>query len=54
MTQIETIYDTSSGEKLLDTLKTCKNECYDCHLCEKVFGVEPFDSLVELQGNDTI
>lgn len=54
MTQIETIYDTSSGEKLLDTLKTCQNECYDCHLCEKVFGVEPFDSLVELQGNDTI
>jgi hypothetical protein len=50
MTQIETIYDTYSGEKLLDTLKTCKNECYDCHLCEKVFEIEPFDSLVELQS----
>ncbi len=48
---IETIYDTPQGELLLDTLKTCKNECYDCHLCEKVFGVEPFDSLIELQSN---
>lgn len=47
---IEQIYNTKEGERLLDVLKTCKNECYDCHLCEKVFGVEPFDSLVELKG----
>ncbi len=51
-TPTEPIYDTKEGEKLLDILKTCKNECYDCHLCEKVFGVEPFDSLVELKAND--
>lgn len=47
---IDERYNTKEGEQLLDVLKNCKNECYDCHLCEKVFGVEPFDSLVELQG----
>lgn len=50
---IDERYDTKEGEQLLDFLKTCKNECYDCHLCEKVFGVEPFDSLVELKSSDT-
>jgi hypothetical protein len=47
------IYQSKEGEQLLDFLKTCKNECYDCHLCEKVFGVEPFDSLVELKSGST-
>ena len=46
----ETVYDTVEGEKLLDFLKTCKNECYSCHLCEKVFEVDEFDSLIELNG----
>ena len=48
--KIDERYNTKEGEQLLDVLKNCKNECYECHLCEKVFGVEPFDSLVELQG----
>ena len=43
-------YDTKEGEALLELLKTCKNQCYDCHVCEKVFGVESFDSLIELNG----
>jgi hypothetical protein len=47
----EKAYDTPEGEKLLDILKTCKNECYSCHLCEKVFGCDEFDSLIELNGD---
>ena len=47
----EEVYDTYEGEKLLDVLKTCKNECYNCHLCEKVFGCEDFNSLIELNGD---
>lgn len=50
-TQKEKVYDTPQGEKLLDILKICKNECYSCHLCEKVFGTDEFDSLIELNGD---
>ena len=48
---VEKVYESKEGEHLLDFLKTCKNECYSCHLCEKVFGVDEFDSLIELKGN---
>lgn len=44
-------YDTKDGESLLELLKTCKNQCYDCHVCEKVFHVEEFDSLIGINGN---
>jgi hypothetical protein len=48
---IEDVYNTKEGEQLIEFLKTCKNECYNCHLCERVFGVEDFDSLIELNGD---
>lgn len=41
---------TKEGQKLLDLLTYCKNQCYDCHKCEDVYGVKRFDSLVELRG----
>ena len=47
---VEKKYDTKEGERLLDVLKNCKNECYNCHLCEKVFKTPEFDSLIELNG----
>lgn len=47
--KIDSLYKTKEGKKLLDKLKTCKNQCYDCHLCEKVFGCDSFDSLLELK-----
>lgn len=31
------------------TLLTCKNQCYDCHACERVFGYNDFDTLLELK-----
>jgi hypothetical protein len=44
-------YDTKEGMSLIELLKTCKNQCYDCHVCEKVFKVEEFDSLIGIHGN---
>ncbi len=42
----KTKLDTPEGKKLLEVLTKCNNQCYDCHLCEKVFGLEPFDTLI--------
>lgn len=44
------IYNQKDGKNLLELLKVCKNECYDCHVCEDVFKVPHFDSLIELNG----
>ena len=38
---------TDEARKLEQKLKTCKNQCYNCHLCEVTFGLPPFDSLLE-------
>lgn len=35
-------------KKLYDFLKTCNNQCYSCHLCEETYGVNKFNSLLEL------
>ena len=34
-------------KQLEQQLKNCKNQCYRCHLCEKVYGLPEFDSLIE-------
>ena len=39
---------TDKAKKLEQRLKYCKNECYNCHLCERTFGLPDFDSLLEL------
>lgn len=44
----QTVWGTKKGKSLNHVLKTCKNECWDCHACEKTFGIEPFDSLIEV------
>jgi len=46
------IFDTKEGKNLLEVLTKCKNQCYDCHLCEKVFGLDPFDSLIENENEN--
>ena len=45
---------TKKGESLNKILKTCKNACYDCHACEKVYGIKSFDSLIELNRDSLI
>jgi MoaA/NifB/PqqE/SkfB family radical SAM enzyme len=43
----DNIWNSKKGKSLNKILSTCENQCWDCHACEKVFGVKPFDSLIE-------
>ncbi len=43
----EDYWMTDEVRKLEQKLKNCRNQCYNCHLCEKTFGLPDFDSLVE-------
>ena len=43
----DSIWLTDEGKKLEQKLKNCRNQCYNCHLCEKVFGVPDIDSIIE-------
>lgn len=47
----KTVWSTKKGKALNHVLKNCKNECWDCHACERTFGVDDFDSLIEIQRN---
>jgi len=29
-------------------LRKCKNQCWDCNACEKLFGLDPFDSYIDI------
>jgi hypothetical protein len=42
----DSVLTTEEGRHLEKTLRTCRNQCWDCHLCERVFGLEPRDSLI--------
>lgn len=35
-------------EVLNKLLKNCRNQCWNCHKCEDTYGIEHFDSLIEL------
>ena len=44
-------FNTKEGHNLIDILTNCKNQCYDCHKCEELFDIEPFDTLIEMKEN---
>ena len=44
----DTIWVTKKGKALNQVLKNCKNECWDCHACERTYGTDDFDSLLEI------
>ncbi len=44
---ISSIWNTKKGRGLSKILSNCKNRCWDCHACEKVFGVGSFNSILE-------
>jgi hypothetical protein len=45
---INSIWLTKKGKSLSRVLTKCKNKCWDCHACEKVFGVEKFNTVIAL------
>ena len=42
-------YKNEAGIKMCKALPNCKNQCYDCHLCEDAYGYEHFDSLAQIK-----
>jgi hypothetical protein len=36
-------------KKLEQRLKICRNQCYQCHLCERTFGLPDIDSMMRIQ-----
>jgi hypothetical protein len=49
---IEHPYKTEAGEKMCKALPNCKNQCYDCHLCEDAYGYDHFDSLAQINRTE--
>ena len=41
-------YKTESGAKMCKALPNCKNQCWNCHLCEDAYKIEHFDSLGQI------
>jgi hypothetical protein len=45
---VENFWMTDAGRRLEKRMKNCRSQCWDCHECEKTFGVEYFDSALQL------
>jgi len=43
------IWKTTKGRKLEKILSTCRNQCWDCHECERTFGFQEIDSALQLK-----
>lgn len=43
------IWSKPEGKRLEIILKTCRNQCWDCHECERTFGTEDIDSALQLR-----
>ena len=43
------IWATEPGKRLEKILKTCRNQCWDCHECERTFGFQDIDSALQLR-----
>ena len=38
---------SEKGKRLNRILLNCKSQCYDCHECERTFGVPDYDSSIK-------
>lgn len=43
------IWSTEPGKRLEKLLTTCRNQCWDCHECERTFGTEDIDSALQIR-----
>ncbi|MEY4591711.1 MAG: hypothetical protein RIR18_606 [Pseudomonadota bacterium] len=48
----QTVWAGKKGRALDITLRTCQNQCYDCHACERGFGYKDFDTLLSIKQPD--
>ena len=45
------LWMTKEGKALERKLVNCMSQCYDCHLCERTFGIEDLDSILDIDNN---
>lgn len=43
------IWATDPGKRLEKILRTCRNQCWDCHECERTFGMQDIDSALQIR-----
>ena len=43
------IWSTEPGKKLEKLLLSCRSQCWDCHECEDVFGMQRVDSALQMR-----
>ena len=43
------MWSTTKGKRLEKILMNCKNQCWDCHECERTFGMEDIDSALQIR-----
>lgn len=43
------IWATEPGRRLEKILRTCRNQCWDCHECERTFGLQDIDSALQIR-----
>jgi hypothetical protein len=43
------IWSTDEGKRLEKLLTSCRNQCWDCHECERTFGVRDIDSALQIR-----
>jgi hypothetical protein len=48
-TEYKGIWSTQPGKRLEKILTSCRNQCWDCHECERTFGTEEIDSALQLR-----
>ena len=42
----DNIWLSEKGKRLNRILLNCKSQCYDCHECERTFGIPDYDSSI--------
>jgi hypothetical protein len=47
--QYKGIWSTDNGKKLEKLLTACRNQCWDCHECERTFGFQDIDSALQIR-----
>jgi hypothetical protein len=45
------IWMTEPGKKLEKLLLNCRSQCWDCHECERTFGMQDLDSALQIRKN---
>ena len=43
------IWSTEPGQKLEKLLLNCRSQCWDCHECERTFGMQDIDSALQMR-----